>query len=613
MSRSSPRDAANGPLPRPARVHPLWWLTTGAIALRLLLFLGRGDYVAFDEGWYLLLGRNLLAGDGYTLSGLRHIALSPLFPILAAATDLVIGNAVWAGRIVAAVAAGLLVIPCWFLFRRMGGRRTTLLACILIAVMPSLAPFVVPFWIGWDLWVGAEPLLHLFLYAGVALALRARERSRPLDWALAGAVFGIAYLARPEAVITAGFLGLWLLARLALRPQLPRLAAAVTFALAFAVTAAPYWIYLHDVTGRWLITGRDVAVTPQLPSRTAPQSGETRPVEQMLWDDDDAYAHRLYALDASGRRLADGYWGVPAASDATMTDAASPPPAASTMPDAVPPDTRSTPVGTAVARSQPAAPVPPAFELFIRALRVVLPLYVWFFAAIGAVTPRRARREELIAALPIAATAVVIAVVVAVDPRTQLMIVPLVAFYAARGIRVAGVLVEKPLRRRGAIRRGFAVAGIAVVIVAALFATDARRLYVSLEAGSPHHLVGAANRRVGEALRQVVPEDESVMSWHPALALYARRDWRVLPHASFDRVVRFANVIHSEYLVLSAYYPSPLPFEQLPREYLVVHVPRDATGVSRWRLEMASDGAAYVYAVVRPASSRPVPETEEDR
>ncbi|NIQ52338.1 MAG: hypothetical protein GWN71_02350, partial [Gammaproteobacteria bacterium] len=75
--------------------------------------------MAFDEGWYLLLGRNLFAGDGYTLAGLQHVTLSPLFPLLAGLLDLVLHDAVWAGRVVAAVSAGLLVVPCWFLFRRL--------------------------------------------------------------------------------------------------------------------------------------------------------------------------------------------------------------------------------------------------------------------------------------------------------------------------------------------------------------------------------------------------------------------------------------------------------------------------------------------------------------
>ncbi|NIQ52337.1 MAG: hypothetical protein GWN71_02345, partial [Gammaproteobacteria bacterium] len=61
----------------------------------------------------------------------------------------------------------------------------------------------VPFWIGWDLWVGAEFLLHLGLYSGIALALRAAD-GRPLSWILAGVAFGFAYLARPEALLVFG-------------------------------------------------------------------------------------------------------------------------------------------------------------------------------------------------------------------------------------------------------------------------------------------------------------------------------------------------------------------------------------------------------------------------
>lgn len=158
--------------------HPLALLTCGAIALRLLMFIGRGDYVAFDEGFYLLLGRNLWDWNGFTLSGLRHIALSPLFPILAGGLNLLMGDPVWAGRIVAALTSGLLVVPCWFLFRRISSRRTAFGGCAIILVLPALTPFVAPVWMGWDLWVGAEPVLHLFLYTGLAISLRAFQDAR---------------------------------------------------------------------------------------------------------------------------------------------------------------------------------------------------------------------------------------------------------------------------------------------------------------------------------------------------------------------------------------------------------------------------------------------------
>ncbi|MBI4409918.1 MAG: glycosyltransferase, partial [Gemmatimonadetes bacterium] len=31
------------------KAHPVGWLAAAAVALRLVLFLGRGDYVAYDE------------------------------------------------------------------------------------------------------------------------------------------------------------------------------------------------------------------------------------------------------------------------------------------------------------------------------------------------------------------------------------------------------------------------------------------------------------------------------------------------------------------------------------------------------------------------------------
>src|SRR5690606_41398092 len=118
-----------------------------------------------------------------------------------------IGDIVWGGPIVAALTAGLLVWPCWYLFRRIAGARIATLASLFIVVWPALAPFAAPFWIGWDLWVGAEPVLHLFLFSGLALALRARDRNSMLPSVLAGVAFALAYLARPAASIVFGIVG----------------------------------------------------------------------------------------------------------------------------------------------------------------------------------------------------------------------------------------------------------------------------------------------------------------------------------------------------------------------------------------------------------------------
>ena len=652
-----PDHAPNGPgWPR-----SLVGLATAAILLRLLLFLGRGHYVAFDEGWYLLLGRNLWAGDGYTLSGLQHVALSPLFPVLAGALDAVTGDAVWAGRLVAAVASGLVVVPCWFVFHRLAGRTTTVIACSFVALMPSLAPFVAPYWIGWDLWVGAEPLLHLFLFTGLAFFLRAWERGSKGAAVGCGLAFGLAYLARAEAIVAFALLGL--VAAFAARRSLrARALPAALCAAAFALAATPYWSYLHDSLGRWAITGRGIQVVPSPRNGAAASGTAANRIEAMLWWDESTYVRALYSLNAAGTALANGYWGVrPAGAERADEDGALPDtgaavsgrmegssgqarpatpdsarPAPSATPAAAPPggQAEAQPSGAA---APPEGPAPDGGLLgslgrYVRAMGIAVPWYAWLFVAIGVAAPalvtRRgapgagrgpaassgatptapggtssspasaapdeARRPDLeaLVAAPIIGTSVLIAVLVATDPRTQLFVAPLACFYAARGTLVAARALEAKMGTE--VRTIFATGLVAGALALVLFATHARRLYLSLAVGSPHHIVAAENAVVGAALRGATPPHATVMSWHPAIALFADRDWRVLPLEPMNRIVGYARTQPTPYLVFSVYYPPELLQAEEPH-YLVVHVAAETPSSVRWRIEVQEGGATYAF------------------
>ena len=596
--------------PRARSIRPLLALTAAAILLRLLLFLGRGRYVAFDEGWYLLLGRNLWSGEGYTLSGLRHVALSPLFPVFAGGLDALVSDAVWAGRIVAAVSAGLLVVPCWFIFHRLAGRTTALVACAFVALMPSLAPFVAPYWIGWDLWVGAEPLLHLFLFTGVAFFLRAWEDGGKSAAAACGVAFGFAYLARPEAMVAFAFLGLFavLAAGRALRS---RAVPILLCAAAFAVTAAPYWSYLHDTLGRWAVTGRGIQVMPTSRIGGGASGGGANTIEAMLWRDESTYVRTLYSLNAAGTALANGYWGVRPAEGGAGRDRRGP---AAT--DTSPSEPAATdPTAPSPAATQPGTPAEDSggglvgsVGRYVRSLGIVIPWYVWLFVTVGVAAPwlvggrgasgrgeapaapgdasphepRRPDLEALVAA-PILGTSLLVAILVATDPRTQLFLAPLGCFYAARGALVVADALD---RKMGAeVRPVFATGLVAGALALVLFATHARRLYFSLAVGSPHHIVAAENAVVGAALREATPPHATVMSWHPAIALFADRDWRVLPLEPMQRIVRYARAQPTPYLVFSVYYPPELLQAEEPH-YLVVRVSAETPTSERWRIEV---------------------------
>jgi 4-amino-4-deoxy-L-arabinose transferase-like glycosyltransferase len=566
-------------------------LAFGAILLRLSLFLGRGDFVAFDEGWYLLLGQSLWSGDGYRLTGLRHTTLSPLFPILAGGLGRVIGDPVWAGRIVAAVTSGLLVIPCWSIFRRLAGRRTALFACVIVALTPSLAPFLAPELVGWDLWVGAEPVYHLFLYSGIALALRAVADQRWRDWFYAGTCFALAFLARPEAVVPMGLFGLLAIGSYLIRRRPRQVLGPLFGALAIVLIASPYLMYLRDATGNWTLTGRAVQVQPVRGDR--PRASTV--IERMLWEGrHGAYVRVLFALDSSSTRMASGYWGVPEA-DTMQTDRAVPLEAAESIGStgresetelaAVQPnDSESASVTSRAAATSVAEPSRAA--LYAGALERIVPVVLVPFMLIGLLAPRRKLRSaELFFVVPLLATSFLIARIVAIDPRTQLFLVPALIFYAARGARYLGVVFDARVAP-GRVRTGLVPALCVLIIVAVLGGESIHRLYLSLRVETTYKFLAAENRRAGKALRRIVPEGEAIMSWHPAVALHARRDWRVLPLAPLTKVVRYATAIGAEYIVFSVFNPSPMPPDKMWAPYQLLHLPPASALAEKGTIEL---------------------------
>ena len=101
----------------------LWATVALALLIRLVLLFLRGDYLVFDEGYYLLLARSLRAGDGFALNGLPHVALSPLQPLVVAGLSLTGLPDVWASRLLAALCGALLVVPLAALAERGIGER----------------------------------------------------------------------------------------------------------------------------------------------------------------------------------------------------------------------------------------------------------------------------------------------------------------------------------------------------------------------------------------------------------------------------------------------------------------------------------------------------------
>jgi len=232
----------------------LWLLLVVVGALILRTGLASVDRVIrWDEPDYLSLGRNLLTGRGYTVSGVSELHYTPLFPILAGAIYVLTGNPELGSAFWYVLLGALVLVPIYFLVRRLYGSRIALLAIVLLAIFPGLSSAVL-YW-----GTMTEPVFIFWLFCALWALSVALDDGKIWAFALGGACLGLAYLSRPEGLVwLAGFLVLFLLIWI-WRRQLWRwrsLASLVAYLAAFVIVAAPYVLFVHSETGKWMATGK---------------------------------------------------------------------------------------------------------------------------------------------------------------------------------------------------------------------------------------------------------------------------------------------------------------------------------------------------------------------
>jgi 4-amino-4-deoxy-L-arabinose transferase-like glycosyltransferase len=235
-------------------VFMLIGLIGGAMLLRLGLALALPRVIWRDEVDYVLIGRNLLSGQGFTNpDGSPHLVHPPGYPMIVGTIARLVGDLEWASDLAYVLFGGLLLFPVFVLVQRLYGTSTAWLAALLVAVYPALNVSVL-YWGSMT-----EPLYMCLLYAGLAALLMGLEEKRWRLLPAAGLAFGLAYLVRPEAI---GHVGVSMLVILT---WLMRCGSGILrqacwaiggFVVAFALVAAPYVWYLHAHTGRWLLSGK---------------------------------------------------------------------------------------------------------------------------------------------------------------------------------------------------------------------------------------------------------------------------------------------------------------------------------------------------------------------
>ncbi len=511
-----------------------------ALVVRVALMVLRGDYIVYDEGYYLLLARSLREHHAFLLNGLPHVSLSPLQPVLVALAASLGIDDLLASRGLAALTGALLAVPVAALAGRLAGGRAGLAAAVLTAASPALMSFL-PFFPGesWNLYFGSEPLFLLVALGACAAAARAADSGAAAWFALTGILAGAAFLTRGEGVVLAPLVFLVLGARLLLA-RAPRRAwrGWLLGAACASLLAAPYLAYLRTTLGRWAFSGRVQAAAqgdaPAASARAGAQRGGTV-LEDFVWGGDLAgFRAELYRLTPDGRRLQSQYWGVDRSPPAIVP----PPPARATPTPAA---------GTAERR-----PRPGFVAMLARGVTTVVPAWFLGLALVGFALTRRALREMVWLAPALGAALVPVAAAY-VEPRVLLPLAPLAAIGAALAWHALRerVAAQRPAASRAA---DLALAIMAVVVLLPALGQAAR----SVGGLTPLQQIARAQRTIGERLGRELAPDAVIMAWHPALAIWGERDWRVLPEEPIERVLPYARARGVSAVVLSRFHPSPL-------------------------------------------------------
>lgn len=241
-----------GPGSRLKAAAPLLFVLVLALVVRVAWMQSRALVIENEGGEYATLAEHLLAGKGYVglgMTGKPQLLFPPLYAFLIAAVTPLAGDSELAGRLVSIAAGVVLVAALSGLARRLYGPAAGFVAGILASLHPLLVSLSTA--------VYTESTYFALIFLGIVRAMDAVESGRLRDYAIAGALFGLAYLTRPEAILYVAILVAVALGRAAfVRPRrwpLRGLGAALG---AFAVMAAPYVGFLWAHTGRLLLEGK---------------------------------------------------------------------------------------------------------------------------------------------------------------------------------------------------------------------------------------------------------------------------------------------------------------------------------------------------------------------
>ncbi|HBG08130.1 MAG: hypothetical protein A2075_09450 [Geobacteraceae bacterium GWC2_58_44] len=219
-------------------------LALAALGIRLY-FLQFYDVISADGISYVSIAKDFISGRG--LAAATHYP--PFYPILLGLASTLCHDFETAGLAVSVIMGSLLVVPVYLLGVEFFDKRVGFAAAVLSVTWPTLRY--------WSTAVMSQATYITLLLLGVYFLWRAYKKSAPLPAVLAGAFFAGANLTRSEGVLVfAAAISVLILFTFINRLPLGKLLYALLALGVFFLVCSPYLVMLHELTGKWQLTGK---------------------------------------------------------------------------------------------------------------------------------------------------------------------------------------------------------------------------------------------------------------------------------------------------------------------------------------------------------------------
>lgn len=485
-------------------------LSALAFVFKLFLLSQRSLYVDPDEGYYLLLARNLVNGDGYGFNGLPNIIFPPFLPMAIASIYVLIHDLQLSLNIITALSGTLLGVIVYLIARKKISRLASF-GCFLLAMFSQELNAFLPAALRYTevLYRGSDILNCFLVLASVYCMILLVEKDRYLPAALAGLTLALAYLTRPEGfILFAGFLSL-----LVLLKSFSFIAVSwkklTCFLLIFVAFTFPYVFYLRTITGQWTLSGKI----------SASQRYRTALLQVILKENWQVFEKIHYSLNSAATEMNDLYFGYHQESDEAQ-------------------DMAADPIDERVWSN---------LRLYWIIPKTLVPLQFlpFFLLGLGAglanLIMKRSRPDLLL--LSLLPYSLVIEALSYPIPRHHLFLVPVVILYGGQG---AVLFSSWASRKNEATKRKLLFLVFTVLFI---LAVNDQIIYSSKNLLNNPPFIASRKIEVSVARRLKEGRAEVVMSSHPKLAVWASSDWQVLPQAPFSAQLEFAKNKHVDYAI----------------------------------------------------------------